>query len=43
MERAHTELTPAAAEPAGAGSGLLTLGSVATHLDDLATALRHRP
>ncbi|MFG1964733.1 BTAD domain-containing putative transcriptional regulator [Nonomuraea sp. NPDC049028] len=43
MERAHTELTPAAAELAGAGSGLLTLGPVATHLDDLATALRRRP
>ncbi|MEV6157617.1 BTAD domain-containing putative transcriptional regulator [Nonomuraea sp. NPDC052129] len=43
MERAHAELTPAAAELAGAGSGLLTLGPVATHLDDLATALRHRP
>ncbi|WP_433519839.1 BTAD domain-containing putative transcriptional regulator [Nonomuraea sp. CA-143628] len=40
MERAHAELTPAAAELAGAGSGLLTLGPVATHLDDLATALR---
>ncbi|MCA2225928.1 BTAD domain-containing putative transcriptional regulator [Nonomuraea aurantiaca] len=40
MERAHTELTPAAAELAGAGSGLLTLGPVATHLDDLAIALR---
>lgn len=38
MERAHTELTPAAAELAGAGSGLLTLGPVARHLDDLATA-----
>ncbi|MEV0486843.1 AfsR/SARP family transcriptional regulator [Streptomyces sp. NPDC050508] len=41
MERAHAELTPAAAELAGAGSGLLTLGPVARHLDDLAAALRH--
>jgi DNA-binding SARP family transcriptional activator len=41
MERAHTELSPAAAELAGAGSGLLTLGPVSDHLDDLATALSH--
>ncbi|WP_405994749.1 BTAD domain-containing putative transcriptional regulator [Streptomyces sp. NBC_00986] len=41
MERALAELTPAAAELAGAGSGLLTLGPVAHHLDDLAAALRH--
>ncbi|TKA09158.1 AfsR/SARP family transcriptional regulator [Actinacidiphila oryziradicis] len=41
MERAQTELAPAAAELAGAGSGLLTLGPVSKHLDDLATALRH--
>jgi DNA-binding SARP family transcriptional activator len=41
MERAYTDLTPAAAELAGAGSGLLTLGPVSKHLDDLATALRH--
>jgi hypothetical protein len=40
MERAHSELTPAAGELAGAGSGLLTLGPVARHLDDLAVALR---
>ncbi|MGW6025384.1 BTAD domain-containing putative transcriptional regulator [Streptomyces sp. NPDC055099] len=40
VERAHTELTPAAGELAGAGSGLLTLGPVARHLDDLASALR---
>ena len=40
MERALAELTPAAAELAGAGSGLLTLGPVAHHLDDLAVALR---
>jgi hypothetical protein len=39
MRRAHTELSPAAAELAGAGSGLLTLGPVSGHLDDLATAL----
>ncbi|MEU3752960.1 BTAD domain-containing putative transcriptional regulator [Streptomyces olivoreticuli] len=43
MERAFTELTPATAELAGAGSGLLTLGPVAKHLDDLATALQHGP
>ncbi|MFF6986986.1 BTAD domain-containing putative transcriptional regulator [Streptomyces sp. NPDC010273] len=40
MKRAHAELTSAAAELAGAGSGLLTLGPVARHLDDLAAALR---
>ncbi|MFG2372392.1 BTAD domain-containing putative transcriptional regulator [Streptomyces sp. NPDC048504] len=40
MERALTGLTPAAAESAGAGSGLLTLGPVARYLDDLAVALR---
>ncbi|AWS44040.1 BTAD domain-containing putative transcriptional regulator [Streptosporangium sp. 'caverna'] len=40
MKRAHTELLPAAAELAGAGSGLLTLGPVSEHLDDLAAALR---
>lgn len=40
MERAHAALTPAAGELAGAGSGLLTLGPVARHLDDLAVALR---
>lgn len=40
MERALTELTPAAAESAGAGSGLLTLGPVARYLDDLTVALR---
>jgi hypothetical protein len=40
MERARAELTPAAAELAGAGSGLLTLGPVARYLDDLAVALR---
>ena len=39
MTRAHTELTPAANELAGAGSGMLTVGPVARHLDDLAAAL----
>lgn len=43
MERAHTELLPAAGELAGAGSGLLTLGPVARHLDALAVALRRSP
>ncbi len=33
MARARTALTPAAAELAGAGSGLLTLGPVSEHLD----------
>lgn len=40
MERAHAELVPAEGELAGAGSGLLTLGPVARHLDALASALR---
>ncbi|MER7877220.1 BTAD domain-containing putative transcriptional regulator [Streptomyces solisilvae] len=35
MARARTALAPAAAELAGAGSGLLTLGPVSRHLDDL--------
>lgn len=39
MARAHTALTPAANELAGAGSGLLTLGPVSAHLADLAVAL----
>ncbi|MFI8304472.1 BTAD domain-containing putative transcriptional regulator [Streptomyces sp. NPDC085927] len=39
MRRAHTALTPAAGELAGAGSGLLTLGPVSEHLTALATAL----
>ena len=43
MERAYTELTPAAGELAGAGSGLLTLGPVSKHINDLATALRTPP
>jgi hypothetical protein len=38
MQRAHTELTPAAAELAGAGSGLVTLGPVSRYLDDLNAA-----
>jgi hypothetical protein len=40
MEHAHAELASAAAELAGSGSGLLTLGPVARHLDELASALR---
>ncbi|CDR07666.1 AfsR/SARP family transcriptional regulator [Streptomyces iranensis] len=40
IARAHTALAPAAAELAGAGSGLLTLGPVSRHLADLAEALR---
>ncbi|WP_018506090.1 BTAD domain-containing putative transcriptional regulator [Parafrankia discariae] len=40
MERASIDLAPAAAELAGAGSGLLTLGPVSKHLSDLAAALR---
>ncbi|NUP01699.1 MAG: SARP family transcriptional regulator, partial [Nonomuraea sp.] len=39
MTRAHTALTPASNELAGAGSGLLTLGPVSTHLAALADAL----
>lgn len=39
MRRAHTALLPAAAELAGAGSGVLTFGPVARHLDDLVAAL----
>jgi DNA-binding SARP family transcriptional activator len=42
MKRAYTALSPAAAELAGAGSGLLTAGPVARHLEDLATALDAR-
>jgi hypothetical protein len=40
MRRAHEALAPAAGELAGAGSGLLTLGPVSRHLDDLAAAAR---
>jgi DNA-binding SARP family transcriptional activator len=35
MERAYAELTPAAGELAGAGSGLLTLGPVSDYLAEL--------
>ncbi|MBB4663459.1 DNA-binding SARP family transcriptional activator [Conexibacter arvalis] len=38
-KRARAALAPAAAEIAGAGSGLLTAGPVATHLADLDAAL----
>lgn len=38
-EQARTALTPAAAELAGAGSGLLTAGSVAAHLAQLDAAI----
>ncbi|HEY4465992.1 MAG TPA: BTAD domain-containing putative transcriptional regulator [Streptosporangiaceae bacterium] len=40
MRRAHAVLTPAVGELAGAGSGLLTFGPVARHLDLLAAAIR---
>ncbi|BBJ41726.1 hypothetical protein SSPO_044440 [Streptomyces antimycoticus] len=40
MSRARAALAPAAAELAGAGSGLLTLGPVSRHLADLTDALR---
>jgi hypothetical protein len=39
MRRAYDELAPAAAELAGAGSGVLTLGPVSRYLTDLAAAL----
>ncbi|MEU4716335.1 SARP family transcriptional regulator, partial [Micromonospora purpureochromogenes] len=39
MRYAYAELLPAADELAGAGSGVLTLGPVAGHLADLASAL----
>jgi hypothetical protein len=39
MERARAALVPAAAELAGAGSGLVTLGPVAAHLEPLDKAL----
>ncbi|PJE99368.1 SARP family transcriptional regulator [Streptomyces carminius] len=42
-ERARDALAPAAAELAGAGSGLLTAGPVAGFLDELAAALRRAP
>ncbi|WDZ86912.1 AfsR/SARP family transcriptional regulator [Micromonospora cathayae] len=39
MGRARTALTPAVGELAGAGSGMLTVGPVARHLDQLDAAL----
>ncbi|MEU5988186.1 BTAD domain-containing putative transcriptional regulator [Spirillospora sp. NPDC047418] len=39
MQRARDELAPAAAELAGAGSGILTLGPVSRYLTDLTAAL----
>jgi hypothetical protein len=39
MMRAHMALSPAANELAGAGSGMLTIGPVSRHLDDLAAGL----
>ncbi|TQS29434.1 AfsR/SARP family transcriptional regulator [Microbispora sp. KK1-11] len=39
MERAYAALLPAAGELAGAGSGVLTLGPVSAHLDDLAAVI----
>ncbi|WUH99281.1 winged helix-turn-helix domain-containing protein [Spirillospora sp. NBC_00431] len=39
MQRARSELGPAAAELAGAGSGLITLGPVSRYLDALNAAL----
>ncbi|MEV6424502.1 BTAD domain-containing putative transcriptional regulator [Streptomyces sp. NPDC051662] len=39
IRRAYSELTPAAAELAGAGSGLLSLGPVARFLEELAAEL----
>jgi hypothetical protein len=39
MERARTELSPAAAELAGAGSGMLTVGPVSDYLDLLDAAI----
>ncbi|MDG4786973.1 BTAD domain-containing putative transcriptional regulator [Micromonospora sp. WMMD1102] len=43
LERAHAALAPAAHELAGAGSGMLTAGPVAQHLDRLGAALRRTP
>ncbi|WP_216215843.1 BTAD domain-containing putative transcriptional regulator [Amycolatopsis aidingensis] len=42
LERLYADLRPAAAELAGAGSGLLTLRPVAHYLGDLAVALGRR-
>ncbi|MEV4299814.1 AfsR/SARP family transcriptional regulator [Microbispora rosea] len=39
VRRAYVALLPAAGELAGAGSGMLTLGPVSAHLDDLSAAL----
>lgn len=41
MKRARSELTPAANELAGAGSGMLTVGPVSRYLDHLDAALGH--
>ncbi|MFU8874294.1 AfsR/SARP family transcriptional regulator [Micromonospora sp. SL4-19] len=43
MKRAQAALAPAAQELAGAGSGMLTVGPVAHHLDRLAAALGPTP
>ncbi|WP_446686793.1 AfsR/SARP family transcriptional regulator [Plantactinospora siamensis] len=43
IARARHALAPAAAEHAGAGSGMLTAGPVAGHLARLDAALRHTP
>ncbi|MGW5638019.1 AfsR/SARP family transcriptional regulator [Streptomyces sp. NPDC003832] len=39
LSRAHTQLLPASAEVAGAGTGLITLGPVAKQLDAITAAL----
>ncbi|MFI7072923.1 AfsR/SARP family transcriptional regulator [Micromonospora sediminicola] len=43
MRRARAALAPAAGELAGAGSGMLTVGPVAAHLDRLTAALSEEP
>jgi hypothetical protein len=43
VRRARDALAPAAAEHAGAGSGVLTLGPVAGYLDELDAALARLP
>ncbi len=43
MRRARDALAPAAGEWAGAGSGMLTVGPVRRHLDELTTALGGEP
>ncbi|MGW5652939.1 AfsR/SARP family transcriptional regulator [Streptomyces humi] len=40
LAKAHAQLAPAAAEVAGAGSGLITLGPVTEHLTAIESALR---